>query len=400
MQSQQQDNLTIDRFEKLSDEEIKQYVNKNEKSDLAELLILIKKKRAVCWEDRAILQMVEKSPLTFWASNKAYTVVLWSGTCKETYRRDLLGKPFPEIMSVFERSQAMTDSLSVIEADENKLEPLLADFKNYYTKDLQGSRAADFSLVTNSMQLINDETGEKYYAEIGLPIDLEKALEVHQERQREFDERVNTFKTDVASLRSRFTADINALRTRLNNEFGLSSKQKKDLRKRLDDEKVCITANLDKSERAFDFAQFLQDNEDAIVSSIQKLSYEIENATNKVATVSESEQQENPETLKVDIEHKKELVQTTFDSEIRKKTSANIIDDAVDKQRSEQIVIFQNRRDEFIRRLTNMRESVDQSTSYALTLFRKELSTIESEMRIFIDDVNKTEAKTKNGKKK
>ena len=200
-------NSLFSEFEKLNGEQqIRKYVYEHNEDDLVKLLLLIKEKRAVSWKDRAILQMIEKSPLTLWASNKTYKVVLWAGTCEQTYHRDLIGKPFYEIISIYERSQAMEDSIAMIEADEDKLDQLIADFKNYYTKDMEGTRT-EFSLVTNSMQLVDDETGEKLYAEIGLPIDLEKALSKHRERQEEFSEHVAKFESAVEELNKKFITE-------------------------------------------------------------------------------------------------------------------------------------------------------------------------------------------------
>lgn len=385
----QQDSLAIGQFETLSDDEIRQYVLNHEKEDLAELLLLIKKKRAVRWEDRAILQMVEKSPLTFWASNRAYTVVLWAGTCKETYHRDLMGKQFPEIMSVYERSQAMADSLRVIEADGDELGQYLLDYKNYYTKDMQGTRTG-FSLITNSLQLVDDETGEKFYAEIGLPIDLEEALDGNKERQKEFDEQVNFFKAHVDELGEKFSTAIKALRMRINSERALTSEQKDELRTQIDKENKRITANLGKRERAFIFDKFLQDNEDDIYSSLQKLNCEIKDAINKVTTVKALEQQENPTVFELDINHMMELVRKIVDGEISKKTSASMTDDKLQKRRTEQCTAILSKRDELLRELTEMRESVESSPNYALVFYRSRLVEIEPEMRKFIDQTNRS----------
>ena len=95
-------NSLFSEFEKLNGEQqIRKYVYEHNEDDLVKLLLLIKEKRAVSWKDRAILQMIEKSPLTLWASNKTYKVVLWAGNCEQTYHRDLIGKPFYGIISIF-----------------------------------------------------------------------------------------------------------------------------------------------------------------------------------------------------------------------------------------------------------------------------------------------------------
>ncbi|WP_310605291.1 hypothetical protein [Anaerosporobacter sp.] len=399
MQSQQ-NKLTISEFEALSDEEVSKYVQEHERNDLVELLLLIRNKRAVRWKDRAMLQMIEKSPLTLWASNSAYKIVLWAGTCIETYNRNLIDKQFPEIMSIYERAQAMDDSIRIIEADEETLGQLLVDFKNYYTKDMQGTRTG-FNLVTNSMQLVDDETGEKYYAEIGLPIDLEKALEEHQSRQKEFDECVKAFKESVRALNEKYTKGISELRSRIDKECSLESEQKTALRKLINDKGAIITSNLNKSEKAFDFEQFLQDNKEAIDSTLNKLNDEMENAINQLPSVEVVDEQESPAALKIEIDRKMEIIHITFGAEIEKRTSAPTMNSSrLEAIRTEAISTLQSKRDQLIRDLTSMKESVDSSPSYALNLYRQRLDVVETKMRAFIDDINGPKEREKNGKKK
>lgn len=382
----QHENLTISEFEELDDEQqIRKYVHEHNEDDLVKLLLLIKEKRAVRWEDRAILQMVEKSPLTLWASNKTYKVVLWTGTCEQAYHRDLIGKPFYEIISIYERSQAMEDSIEVIEADEDKLEQLLADFKNYYTKDMEGTRT-EFSLVTNSMQLIDDETGEKFYAEIGLPIDLEKALAEHNRRQQEFNEHVAKFENAVEELSKKFATEKNKLLDRIKNEDKLGADQKKVLRQRIKDESNIISSNLKKSKKAFNFEKFLQDNEEAIELSIRKLNGEIGNAINQISPNVDTRKMD-AEKVKRDIEHKIELIEKTFDSEIRKRTSAKLNSEDLEAHRNTLIEKLQQKCDEFVLELTEMKESADSAPDITLKGYEAYLSTIDSKMRLVINDI-------------
>ena len=367
--------ISITDFENSSDEEIKKYVQKCEKEDIVDLLYLIRRKRAVKWEDRAILQMVEKSPLTFWASNKAYRIVLWKGMCEEVYNRNLKGEPFPEIMSIYERSHAMEDSISVIDADEKQLGQLLADFRNYYTKDMQGAKTG-FSLVTNSMQLINDETGEKFYAEIGLPIDLEKAIAEHEDRQKDFEKCVNSFNDDVQSLREKFTKGIDLLRKRVNEENNLSANQKASIRRLIKSECSVINGNLKKSARAFDFEIFLQDNEEAIETSLSKIDVEIGKAIKKEPVVQTNEIQEDPEKLKVDVSHMTEIVELSFNSEIQRRINVEVTSEELRAERDSIIKALQEERDKYLRELTEMNESLASSPEYALSLYRIRLKSI------------------------
>lgn len=402
---QQDDNLSISGFEALRDkQQIREYVENHTKDNLVDLLLLIKEKRAVTWKDRAILQIVEKSPLTLWASNKAYKVVLWAGTCKKTYKRDLLGRSFYEIMSIYERSQAMEDSISVIEADDDTLGPLLEDFKNYYTKDMAGTKA-NFSLITNSMQLVDDETGEKYYAEIGLPIDLKKALAEHEERQRAFIENVDSFKNSVAKLTKKFSAGKDELLSRINKEGSLDAEQKETLRKQINAESATITSDLKKSDMAPDFEKFLQDNGSAIDFTLQRLGCEIDKAIEQLSPSTSTnlkykEDKEDPAKLKCDIEHMIETVQMTIDAEIEAKTSVRIADEDLKQIRKYSIIELQNKRDELIRDLSRMIVFIDSSPDITLKAYRSYINEIESTMRKSIDDTTHKEGEGKNVKKR
>lgn len=361
--------------------QIRDYIESLTTDEIASLIYQIKKKRAIRWEDRVILQMVEKSPLTFWASDKDYKVVLWTDTCKDVYHREMLGLPFYEMISIFERPQAMKDSLSVIEADENKLGPLLADFKNYYTSDLEGE-STTFNLVTNSMQLINDETGEKYYGEIGLPIDLTKAMAEHDFRQKRFNKEVDEFNESVEQLQRKFDLGKKELLSKIRSERRLSASLKTELRERITETSGIIQSNLDKSRSASNFDKFINDNDIAIDAALERFDAEFNNALQNQVLPNKSETDcEDPQKLKTDIEHTLELIDIISRTIISEKSGAKIHDKSISEQRNAQIEKFQSQRDEIVKELNDMKVYIDQATDGSLTVYRSHLKRIA-------DDIN------------
>lgn len=361
-----------------TEQELLNYVNCHDNEELVKLLLEIKKRRAISWEDRAILQMIEKSPLTLWASDKAYKVVLWAGACKEVYHKDLKGKPFYEVMSIYERAQAMEDSIAVIKADD-ELDQLLEDFRNYYTKDLQGIKK-DFSLVTNSMQLVDNETGEKYYAEIGLPINIEQALSEHLERQKRFDAKVKEFDAKVQKLKEEFVATKDGLITLVNQAKGLDSDQKKALRKRINAANTTITANLKKAHTAFDFETFLQDNKEAIEDITETLESEINNAIKELpATITDIPNKENPDMLSAEYDKVMELVRITFESEITR-INATQVNARLKKERDKIVIALEDKKAELIRELLVMKEKMASCPPNQLDVYRCNLELIKNNL--------------------
>jgi len=381
----QPNKLTLKAFETMSDNEVAEYVRDNEDADITNLLLLIKEKRAVRSEDRKLLQMVEKSPLTFWASDKAYRVVLWAGKCSDVYNRNLLGKPFLEIMSIYERSNAMKDSISIINANSETIATLLKDFSNYYTKDMEGN-ARDFSLITNSMQLIDDETGEKFYAEIGLPIDLEQALSQHKERQKEFEKCIHAFEVGVKELKDSFNDEIKEIRKKINNKLKISDSQKRKLKEIVREITTEINDNLSKHKASSDFERFLQDNEEAIEEAIIVVDKAIQNSLSNTPQPDEAKQNKSINAISAKIDKQSEIINITFEQEINSTTSADI-DNNLQMLRTKKLTALQDKRDELLRELTEMEESLASSTAYTLRLFQLRLDDTEREMRDFINKV-------------
>ncbi len=387
MEKLSKNKISIIDFENMFAEDIIKFVNNSSANQIVELLLLIKEKRAIQWNDRAILQMVEKSPLTFWASDKSYQIVLWAGKCKDVYNRDLFGKSFPEIMSILERSDAMKDSISVIEAKQDELAPLLADFKNYYTKDMQGNQVK-FSIVTNSMQLIDEDTGEKYYAEIGLPIDLESALDQYHKREEELKEKVNIILEKLKNIRNSFSIEISRFRQIIHKEEKLTRNQKSKLRKIISNYESEIEDNLQRYKLALNLDDFIHENEEAKEIAIEKIQIAINHEISQVPKPEVTNHNKNIEEIIKTIDNKIEIIRSTFDYEIKQSTESDINND-LEKDRKKFLFKLQEKRDEYIRELTEMKELIVSTTTVNLSKYQSRLDVIEDDMRNFINDIKK-----------
>lgn len=196
-----EDNILAN-VEKLTEEEFKEVVANASKEELEKLIILLREKRAFLWKDRMLLQMIDKAPFTFWACDKSCIIRLWEGASKKVYsNRDMLGKEFMEFISKIERYKAMIDTIEVIETDEEHVGVLLKEFENYYTKDIRGNNQAEVELITNSVKLYDEDSGECFYGEIGLPIDLENVIEAYKERNEQLSNLIKNFENRCEELR-------------------------------------------------------------------------------------------------------------------------------------------------------------------------------------------------------
>lgn len=290
---QNETSLTIDKFLSMDQAEITKWVNASDKADIISFLASMVGKRAFSREDRMLLQMVDKSPFTFWASDKSYKVKLWEGKSSTVYARDMLGREFYEFISRYERSNAMADSIKIINAKDTELAQLLEDFKNYYTKDIVGNKAS-IGIVTNTVQLIDDTTGEALYAEIGVPIDLQKALEEFNERQKEFETQICEFKNNCDELLLEANQAEKEVKQQINDKEGLEIVRRHNLRESCSSEFGVIRKEIKtaKEEAAVDFERFIRDAEESIQLAKDKMNEIIDNETLKIEynTVPDTEQ--------------------------------------------------------------------------------------------------------------
>lgn len=171
-----------------SEQELNDFVSTINAEELTKIFVELRKRRAFKWQDRMLLQMIDKTPnLTFWASDKDYKVCLWEGQCNNIYGKNYCGDYFYNFISPLERINAMQDSMLVITSNEREVGTHIKSFENYYTKDIAGY--ADIEMITNSVQLIDTDNNEKYYGEIGLHLNLEEVQKKHSEQQRKLSEK-------------------------------------------------------------------------------------------------------------------------------------------------------------------------------------------------------------------
>lgn len=285
--------LTIEEFLSMDKSDITKWVNASDKDNIISFLTSIVGIRAFSWEDRMLLQMVDKSPFTFWASDKSYKVRLWEGKSSTVYARDMLGREFYEFISRYERRNAMTDSIKIINAKDTELAQLLEDFKNYYTEDIVGNRAS-IGIVTNTIQLIDDVTGETFYAEIGIPIDLQKALKEFNDRQKEFEAQIREFKNFCDELILEANQAEKEVKKQINNKKSLEIERKHKLRELCSSEFGVIKKEIKtaKEEAAVNFERFIRDAEESIQLARDKMNKVIYNEALKIEynTVPDTEQ--------------------------------------------------------------------------------------------------------------
>lgn len=384
--------ITIGEFEKMENNDIYNFAKNATIEEIVSLLVLIKEKRAISWTDRLLLQMIDKSPLTFWASDRTYKVRLWEGKCESVYKRQMLGKEFPEFISRLERRQAMLDSINIINADTNELSQLLADFENYYTKDIVGNKA-EVSLVTNSMQLIDEDSKEKFYAEIGLPIDLLEALKLHEARKKEFDKEIEDFEKKCSDCSSKANKEKQDLLSKIS-VLNISRDEKKSLRE------ICINKfstieheiELGKKETATNLGEFI----DTTISSIQIAKEEVEDAiSNTSKNFYFTDEKSQKCTLKELLEQIRILKMTmtgqfmTLITEIESRDA----DDEFQKDRDQRISAIIEKRDEFLRNLSDLAQQLQQVPSNMLSTYKVELTKKEEAISKFIANEKRSVSK-------
>ena len=382
--------LTIDGFLSMDKSDIIKWVNASDKADIISFLTSMVGIRAFSWEDRMLLQMVDKSPFTFWASDKSYKVRLWEGKSSTVYARDMLGREFYEFISRYERSNAMTDSIKIINAKDTELAQLLEDFKNYYTEDIVGNRAS-IGIVTNTVQLIDDTTGEAFYAEIGVPIDLQKALKEFNERQKEFETQIRIFKGNCDELLSEANQAEREVKELINNKTRLETDRRHKLRELCSSEFGVIKKEIKtaKEEAAVDFERFIRDAEESIQLVKDKMHEVIDNEALKIEynTVPDAEQKRSE--LGDKIVRRREYFENLF-STLLIDVMALDHNDSVSEEYNKRIERIRQKKNLYLQRFAEYIQWLAQTPSILL-------DSLEQTYEEFDTEIEKYIAKERNG---
>lgn len=372
--------LSLDKFLSMNQSEVIKWVNASDKTDIISFLTSMIGKRAFSWEDRMLLQMVDKSPFTFWASDKSYKVRLWKGKSSSVYARDMLGREFYEFISRYERSNAMADSIKIINAKDTELAQLLEDFKNYYTEDIVGNKAS-IGIVTNTIQLIDDITGEALYAEIGVPIDLQKALKEFNERQEAFEEQICEFKNSCDELLSEANKAEKEIKKRINDKKELKSDRKHKLRESCSNEFGVIKTEIRtaKEEAAVDFERFIQDAEESIQLAKDKMNEVIDNETLEIEYNTAPDKEQKRTELRDKIFRRREYFESLF-SDLLIDVKALDTSESVSEEHRQRITKINEKKNLCLRRFTEYIQRSLQIQSILLDSLEQEYDRFDVEI--------------------
>ena len=371
----------IKKISEMSDDEISSFINQISKKEITDILCLLKKKRALSWKDQMLLQMIDKSPMSFWACDLAYIVRLWEGKSEEIYKRQMVGHEFHSFISRMERKQAMEDCITIIETPQNEVEVFLEDFRNYYTKDIKGNQA-EIGLVTNSIQLYDEDEDEYLYAEIGLPIDLEEALKLYNERLCDFKSTIDDFINECDRL-----IKMNAKRKMeiMNKIDGLTIKNNKKSKLRQKCNYIFSTFNSDirkaKKYKAVDLDDYIVKVENAIEFEYGELFDLMDNNT-----IPEPKDFIPKEELKNLIETEQRNTNLKFDELILKKESINVTEGNEGVKR-QTISELKKKKDEFSREFSLLLISIEDAGDGTLKLVEKTFNDLHDKVIDYISSL-------------
>lgn len=376
--------LTPDKFSSMTIADITEWVNESDKTDLIAFLSTLGKMRAFSWEDRMLLQMIEKSPFTFWASDKSYKVRLWAGKSSIVYARNMLGREFHEFISRFERRNAMADSIRIIDAQDTELLQLLEDFKNYYTKDIVGTKA-DVGIVTNSIQLVDEISGEVFYAEIGVPIDLDKALNEFNKRQKEFEIEISEFEKRCDELISEANIIHNELIDKINNKSRATKERKHELRQSCANEFLVVMNDIKiaKKKTAVNLDKFIADTAESIQLVKDKMDEAIDNET----IVIQSNTAVDAEIKRAELSNKlneKKIILINLLTELLVEVESLHCDPAIAEEHGKRIEKIRENKNRLSRRFSEYVQCLPQTPFILFDALEREIDKIEEELISYI----------------
>jgi len=142
---------------------------------LSEQVAKLQTKNCLTSEQKLKLAIFERVPLTIWACNRNFKIVLWSGNCEEIYgfsAEQALGKNYLELfVDPPEREESRKECLKIVEEDTVQ--------KNFLAYD----RAKDGSKKTilgHCFRIFDEENNEYLQAEVALEIsDLQLSIDKH-----------------------------------------------------------------------------------------------------------------------------------------------------------------------------------------------------------------------------
>ncbi len=177
-------------------------INKMTREELIEKLETLERQRAFTYEDQMKLAILDKSPLTVWASDRDCKIKLWTGQCQSLYgysHKEALEKDYVELfVAPDEQLAARQDQLSIINEG--------AVFHNI-ANDI-GKAGNTLQLLTNCFRIKDIESGDYWNAEIGLIIDYfdqeKEKLALIIDESRNIKMIINQFISNTRQIREHF----------------------------------------------------------------------------------------------------------------------------------------------------------------------------------------------------
>lgn len=257
-------------------------IDSMEKEDLIKFVKDIKEARAFTYHDRMLLEFIDKSFFSVWASDRDCKITFWAGKSESVYQyseNDVLGKDFiDKFVAKGEQGQARKDLKDIIEHG--------AVCRNV-AYDINASKD-EIPLLTHCFRIHDIKTQAPWQAEMGLKVDLEEELrKLKQAIKRsdditkyieEFDETIDNqlclFKEKIADhkTKSRHPDDLSEKTNKILQPFSIRAEELKVQMKE------CLrTDNLD-------HCKLLNQNINELCGEfIEKLNNEIVNKRFKIA---------------------------------------------------------------------------------------------------------------------
>ena len=173
------------------------------KEELIQYIEELKNERAFSEEDRFLLEIIDNSPFTIWASDRDCKIRFWEGQCETLYgykKRQVIGEDFVDLfVAEDEQKAAREDQLKIIDHGE-----IFHNIANDHAKNGNTLR-----LLTNCWRMKGPNTDEYWNVEMGLIVDffyqeMERLEEIISE-SRLYKARITQFVDLTKQMRHQYT---------------------------------------------------------------------------------------------------------------------------------------------------------------------------------------------------
>lgn len=196
-------------------------IDSMKKEDLKKFIKDIKEARAFSYHDRMLLEFMDRSFFTVWASDSDSKITFWAGKCESVYQysaNDVLGKDFiDKFVAKAEQGQARKDLKDIIEHG--------AVFRNI-ANDVSASKD-EIPLLTHCFRIHDIKTRVPWQAEMGLKVDLGeelRKLEQAIKRSDDITKYIEEFNKTVSNQLRLFKEKIATHKIKSRNPDDLSEK--------------------------------------------------------------------------------------------------------------------------------------------------------------------------------